>query len=177
MYLTTNNKIKSKNKLKLLILKELTKNSKDLYNKSLYKVRQEFIKNKKYISYKNLYPLMKMEPEYIRLPSNASQQTLKSIHNAFKSFFNALKVKQQGKNDNKVKIPGYLDKNGHYKVIYTKIHLKTEGNYIRLSLPKCIKEKYKVKYLYFKIPKHIQGKKINEIHILPSKPYYKISFV
>jgi len=177
MYLTTNNKIKTKNKLKLQILKELTKNSKDLYNKALYKVRQHFFENKEYLPYKKLYPLMKTEPEYTRLPSNASQQTLKAVDNAFKSFFNALKAKKQGKNNNKVKIPGYLDKNGYYKVIYTKIHLKREGNYIRLSLPKYIKEKYNTRYLYFKIPKHIQDKDIKEIHILPSKPYYKMSFI
>jgi len=168
MYLTTNNRIRTKNKLKLLILKELTKNSKDLYNKALYKVRQHFIKNKKYLAYKDLYPLMKMEPEYTKLPSNVSQQTLKSVDNAFKSFFNVLKAKQQGKNDNKIKIPGYLDKNGHYKLIYTKIHLKQEGNYVRLSLPKNIREKHNTRYLYFRIPKHIQNKEIKEIHILPS---------
>jgi len=94
MYLTTNNKIKTKNKLKLQILKELTRNSKDLYNKTLYKVRQHFFENKKYLPYKKLYPLMKTEPEYTKLPSNASQQTLKAADNAFKSFFNALKAKQ-----------------------------------------------------------------------------------
>lgn len=70
-----------------------------------------------------------------------------------------------------------MDKNGYYKVIYTKIHLKREGNYIRLSLSKYIKEKYNTRYLYFKIPKHIQDKDIKEIHILPTKPYCKISFI
>ena len=120
---------------------------------------------------------MKLEPEYKRLPSNVSQQTLKMVHNAFQSFFGALKAKKQGNNDNKVKLPGYLDKNGYYKIIYTKIHMKIQGNYVRLSLPKSIRDEYGVNYLYFKIPKHIIGKEIKEIHILPTKAYYKISFV
>ena len=97
LYLTTNNKIKIKNELKLQILKQLTRNSKDLYNKALYVVRQSFIHNQKYIPYKDLYPLMKLEPEYKRLPSNVSQQILKMVHNAFQSFFGALKAKKTRK--------------------------------------------------------------------------------
>ena len=175
MLLTTNNKVKTKNKAKLAILKELTHNSKDLYNKALYTIKQHFFSTKEYLPYPEVYRLLKSSEEYKKLPSNASQQTLKQIDNAFKSFFKLLKAKNQGQ---KIHIPRYLDKDGHYKVIYTKIHLKTMDNgYIRLALPKYIKEKYKVNYLYFKIPKHIVGKEIKEVHILPYKPYYKISFV
>jgi len=174
--LATNNRIKTK-KIKLTVLKELTSNSKDLYNKALYTIRQHFFSTKKYLPYKEVYKLLKGSEEYKRLPSNASQQTLKQVDNAFKSFFELLKAKKQGKVE-KVDIPKYLDKKGHYKVIYTKIHLKImDNNYIRLALPKYIKEKYKVNYLYFKIPKHIIGKEIKEVHILPYKPYYKLSFV
>ena len=177
MLLATNNRIKTKNRVKLVILKELTRNSKDLYNKALYTIRQHFFSTKKYLPYKEVYHLLKGSEEYKRLPSNASQQTLKQVDNAFKSFFELLKTKKQGKIE-KVNIPKYLDKKGHYKVIYTKIHLKImDNNYIRLALPKYIKEKYKVNYLYFKIPNHIRGKEIKEVHILPYKPYYKISFV
>ncbi len=172
--LTTNNRIKTKNKVKLTILKELTRNSKDLYNKALYTIRQHFFSTKSYLPYKEVYHLLKETEEYKRLPSNASQQTLKQVDNAFKSFFKLLKNKAQ----ENAHIPRYLDKDGHYKVIYTKIHLKVmDNNYIRLALPKYIKEKYKVNYLYFKIPKHLIGKEIKEVHILPYKPYYKISFV
>lgn len=172
--LTTNNRIKTKNKVKLAILKELTRNSKDLYNKALYTIRQHFFSTKSYLPYKEVYHLLKETEEYKRLPSNASQQTLKQVDNAFKSFFKLLKNKAQ----ENAHIPRYLDKDGYYKVIYTKIHLKVmDNNYIRLALPKYIKEKYKVNYLYFKIPKHLIGKEIKEAHILPYKPYCKISFV
>ena len=55
--------------------------------------------------------------------------------------------------------------------------MKIQRNYVRLSLPKSIQEEFNVRYMYFKIPKHILGKEIKEIHILPTKVYYKISFV
>jgi len=138
--LTTNNRVKTKNKAKLVILKELTHNSKDLYNKALYTIRQYFFSTKEYLSYIEVYKL--------------------------------LKAKNKGQ---KTHIPRYLDKDGRYKVIYTKIHLKTMDNgYIRLALSKYIKEKFKINYLYFKIPKYFQNKEIKEIHILPYKPHYKI---
>ena len=174
MLLTTNNRIKSKNRVKLAILKELTRASKDLYNKALYTIRQHFFEHKEYLNYTKVYHLLKSSDEYKRLPSNASQQTLKQADNAFKSFFKLLKAKK----DTKVHIPRYLDKDGHYKVIYTKAHLKIVDNgYIRLSLPKHIKERYNVNFIYFKIPKHNINKNIKEVHILPYKPHYKISFV
>jgi putative transposase len=124
LLLTVNNKIKSKNKVKLQILKELTKNSKDLYNKTLYTIRQYFFENNKYLPYKEAYKILKETEEYRKLPTNASQQTMKQVDNSFKSFFNLLKSKKSGKYNNPVKIPKYLDKEGHYKVVYTKIHFK-----------------------------------------------------
>ena len=89
-----------------------------------------------------------------------------------------MQAKKENNFDKDVHIPRYLDKDGHYKVIYTKAHLKVMDNgYIRLSLPKHIKERYNVNFLYFKIPRHILNKEIKEVHILPYRPYYKISFV
>jgi len=90
--LTTNNRIKTKNKIKLAILKELTRNSKDLYNKALYTIRQHFFSTKEYLPYPEVYKLIKSSEEYKRLLINASQQTLKQVDNSFKSFFKLLKL-------------------------------------------------------------------------------------
>jgi len=114
--LATNNRIKTKNKVKFAILKELTHSSKNLYHKALYTIRQHFFSTKKYLPYKEVYYLLKGSDEYKRVSSNAGQQTLKQVDNTFKSFFKLLKVKNQGKWNNKVHIPKYLDKNKHYRV-------------------------------------------------------------
>jgi putative transposase len=76
---------------------------------------------------------------------------MKQVDNSFKSFFNLLKAKKSGTSNNPVKIPKYLNKEGYYKVVYTKIHFKIlENGYIRLSLPRYLKEKYNVSFIYFK---------------------------
>jgi len=179
MYLTTISNI-PKNRIKTYkyeILKELTRNSKNIYNKSLYTIRQHFFKNNEYLNYPKVYHIIKNsfnqegEIEYQKLPTNASQQTLKTVDNNFKSFFKLLKMKQKGKYDKKVKIPKYLPKNGHFKVIFTKIHFKIFDNKVRITLPQYLKKSLKNNgedgFLWFKIPKNLLGKNINEIHIIP----------
>ena len=69
--------------------------SKNLYNKGLYEVRQNYFKeeNNKYLNYYNLEKLLKErnDSDYRNLPIKSSQQTLKLLDQNFKSFFNSNK--------------------------------------------------------------------------------------
>ncbi len=97
MLLITNNRVKSRNKTKLAILKDGTRASKDLYNKALYTIRQHFFERQEYLPYPKVYHLLKASDEYKRVLSNASQQTMKQVENAFKSFFTLLRIFPEGK--------------------------------------------------------------------------------
>ena len=181
MILTTNN-IEYHPK-KLEIMQTLCRASKDLYNFGLYQIRQHFFKTKEYLSYSKNYHIVKNlednlgESPYYKLPTNASQQTLKAVDSGFKSFFSLLKKKANGKYDKDVKIPNYLDKEGNYKVVFTKIHIRFNGDYALLTLPKYLKEEYKISSLNFKIPKHIKKESIKEIHILPKGKRFELSWI
>lgn len=184
MILTTISKIKSKNVDKLNVIDELCFNSKNLYNKSLYSIRQYFFENKKYLNYNENYKIIKDScneegiKEYYQLNTNSSQQTMKCVDSNFKSFFALLKKKSNNDYDSKVRIPKYLDKNGRYKVIFTKIAFQIKDKYVNLSTPKYLKEKYNLKDLTFKIPKNINPLSIKEIHLLPfRKNSYKLAFI
>jgi putative transposase len=65
--------------------------SKNLYNRSLYLIRQYFFDTNKYIGFKHLSNAMKIEPSYKELPIKVSQLIIKQIHDNFVSFFNANK--------------------------------------------------------------------------------------
>lgn len=116
--------------------------SKNLYNATLYQIRQEFINNGKFINYYTLQKKFQDEkqPDYCALPSKVSQQVMKSVNQAFKSFFNANKSykKDKSKFNGKPKITKYKDKkNGRYMLKYTyqaisKTILENEG-LIKLS--------------------------------------------
>lgn len=189
MLLTTKVSLKKIKSDKLLIIKEMTKNSKDLYNKGLYNIRQQFFKDKSYLSYGKNDKLTKTQwnetetsQEYYNLQSNCSQQILKKLDKNFKSFFKLLKMKNNGKFNEKVNIPKYLGKDEHNIVIFSKSSFKILGNYIRLSTPvyiqKRLKSENKDPYLNFKIPKNIIDKNnIQEVHILPNKSGTKFTLI
>lgn len=98
--------------------------SKNLYNATLYAVRQHFFEHKSYLSYYSLQHIFQAEhqQDYYALPTKVAQQTMKMLDKNFKSFFRALSSHKNNtaKFKARPKIPGYLDKdNGRYVLIYT----------------------------------------------------------
>ena len=90
--------------------------SKNLYNASLYAIRQYFFKTGKYLNYSasNGIFIQTRNSDYYALPTKVSQQTMKMVDQNFKSFFELLKLK-----NGKAKIPHYLEKNGRYVAVFT----------------------------------------------------------
>ena len=86
MYLTIK-QVSKLSKDELLILRKLSHTAKNLYNESLYNIRQYFFKNKKYLNYYENYKVLKSSDNYKLLNSNMSQQILKEVDGSFKSFF------------------------------------------------------------------------------------------
>ena len=178
MYKTQKNHLRV-NKKTYKVLKELTKCSKNLYNHTLYIVRQYYFLNGEYLPYEKAYHLVKDSEAYKSLPSQVAQQTMKIVDRSFKSFFRLLKERRKGNYNRPVKIPKYLDKNGFFVCIFPTQMLKVKDNIIRLSLGRAFKKKYGIKYLYFKLPPHIAGKKIKEVRILPkcNATWFEIEYV
>lgn len=124
MYLIEKHIIKKNNKFYTEIDK-LSFLSKNLYNMSLYNIRQHYFNEKKFLSLKENYNLIKniQKNDYESLPRKVSNQTLKQVDKNFKSFFNALKSykKNPKKFKSSPKIPKYKDKiNGRNILIYEK---------------------------------------------------------
>jgi len=102
-------------------LKELCRKSKNLYNTTLYTIRQYFFETKSYLQYVQVDKVFKdtNNVDYRSLPSQTAQQTMRIVDSNFKSFFKLLKMKQNGKYNKKVQIPKYLDKEGYFTLSYT----------------------------------------------------------
>ncbi len=178
MYKTQKNHIRcSKQAYKLL--RTLCHISKNLYNYALYQVRQHFFKTQQHLKYESVYHIVKDNENYKLLPSQVAQQTLISVDEAFKSFLNLLKAKKEGKFEGKVSIPKYLPKDGMYQLVFPKDQFKVEGDKVRLSLGRGFAKEFGVKYIYFKLPKTVESKKIKEIRILPrfSGRWFEIEYV
>ena len=94
---------------------DLCHKSKNLYNATLYAVRQYYFENKKYLPYAKVDTIFKetSNPDYRALPSQTAQQTMRLVDQNFKSFFRLLK--KPGKH----RIPNYKDKDSAFITIYT----------------------------------------------------------
>lgn len=90
--------------------------SKNLYNASLYAVRQHFFNTGKFLNYaaSNGQFIQSHNPDYYALPTKVSQQTMQLVDRNFKSFFGLLKT-----DGCKARIPKYLEKNGRYVTVFT----------------------------------------------------------
>ena len=106
--------------------------SKNLYNATLYAIRQHFFTTGKYLNYNAVNKTFTVlnQPDYRALPAKVSKHTQMLVDKNMKSFF------QLKKKDSKAKVPKYLDKaKGRQVVHYEKGALsfaKKEG-YINLS--------------------------------------------
>lgn len=96
-------------------IKDLCHKSKNLYNATLFTIRQYYFNHKSYLSYIDVDRIFKSTNniDYRSLPTQTSQQTMRAVEQAFKSFFKSLKL--PGKHH----IPNYKDKNSLFTVTYT----------------------------------------------------------
>lgn len=104
-------------------IKEICHKSKNLYNYANYIIRQDFIANKSIPKEYDLTTKLAKEKQadYISLPAQSSQQTIKLLYKNYKSFFKALKSYQKNKSKftSNPKLPKYKAKNGVSIVVFT----------------------------------------------------------
>ena len=116
---------------------QLTSLSKNLYNATLYCVRQQFIFNKQYLSYNKVNRKFthRNQYDYRQLPSKVAKHTQRLVDKNMKSFFALLKLKRASRYDKSIKIPKYLPKNGLQVIHYEKgaLSFKKKTGYIHLS--------------------------------------------
>lgn len=165
MYLTERHIIKNNKELDMLCF-----NSKNLYNKVLYLVRQHYFKTRGYL---NCFGVRKQmvdsnDVDYYSLPGRVSNYTLMLLDRNFKVFFTLLKKKQSGDYNRPVRIPRYLDKEGRYIAVFTKQSVSKK------SLKKGI---IKLSSLSIEIPTKVTESNIVEVRILPRNNHHVIEVV
>ncbi len=144
--------------------------SKNLYNASLYSIRQHFFDTEKYLDYVKNYHTVKSSVDYKALPAKVSNQVIKLVDQNFKSFFTLLKKKNAGQFDKLVKIPKYLDKiNGRSLVRYETQALGRK----KFKDGKILLSKTNIEIT----TKQKNWSDIKEVRIVPRKDYYVIELV
>ena len=174
MLLVLKNKLKGLTQKEHYFLKSMCRKSKDVYNSTLYAMRQHFFKCGERLTYATAYHSVKNHHSYKSMPTLASQQSMMMVDRAYASFFGLLRSKRLGHYVGEVKIPGYLDKDGYFPFILpnNKGLWKTE---IKVRITPTLKSKYKLKEFKYPIPECIKQHKIKEIRIIAE--YFEIEYV
>ena len=165
MYLTERHIIKNNKELDILCF-----NSKNLYNKALYLVRQHYFKTKNYLNYYDVNRLMvdSKDVDYYALPTRVANQTLMLLDRNFKCFFALLKKKKKNEYNKPVRIPRYLDKEGRNLAIFHKSAVSKK------SLKKGL---IKLSSLSLQIPTKVTKSNIVEVRVLPRNNHHVIEVV
>ena len=111
--------------------------SKNLYNVTLYTIRQHYFETKKYLSYFSIVNDFTKENQvdFRALPAKVSRYTLQLVDQNMKSFFALIKKKKTNKYDKPVRLPKYLDKTSGRQVVHYNrqaLRLKKDG-FVKLS--------------------------------------------
>ena len=106
------------------LIKNLCHLSKNLYNTSLYDVRQYYFETKSYRTWQSQTPLFSKnkQPDYYALQSHLAQQVLMQVGRQFLSFFN-------NKSNKKKRIPKYKDKNGYNVITFNKVTISRQVDF------------------------------------------------
>ena len=146
-------------------------NSKNLYNKALYTIRQHYFETKIYLNYFDVNKLMinSKDVDYYALPTRVANRTLRLLDKNFKTFFALLKKKQNGNYDKPVRIPKYLDKEGRYVATFPKESVSKK--YLKKGL-------IKLTSLSIEIPtKKSNESNLVEVRVLPRNNHHVIEVV
>ena len=165
MYLTERHIIKNNKELDILCF-----NSKNLYNKALYLVRQHYFETKGYLNFFKVSKLMiaSKDEDYYALPTRVANQTLMLLDRNFKAFFALLKKKKKNEYDKPIRIPRYLDKEGRYITIFPKDAISKK------SLKKGV---IKLSSLSIEIPTKVTESNIVEVRVLPRNNHHVVEVV
>ena len=176
MYRNQKNQVRHLTKQEYVALKTLCRLSKNLYNATLYAIRQYYFTEKKHLRYESAYHALKDNENYKLLNTDIAQQTMKVVDRNFKSFFALInKAKQCDYKFSNIKLPHYLPKDGYFMLIIPRFTVK--DGYFTVPMSNAFKKEFGTVKLPF--PKNLDKKQVKEIHIIPKHncKFFEIDFV
>ncbi len=159
------------------ILEFICAEANKLINCGIYYARQIWFKCRRIIGKYDLEKEYKSHTHFQALYSQAAQQALRSVSEAFKSFSGLNKAFSCGKIAIKPKPPKYIKKGGLAVVSYPKQALKLNNEQIRIPLGTMVKTWFKLPDFHIPMPSNLEFKDIKELRILPRNGCFYAEFV
>jgi transposase len=156
--------------------------SNSLYNTGVYLSGQQYFEDGKPVSYAHLCNVLKSDENYKIMHSQAGQQTLKSVAEAFKSFQALEKKAKKGELKQKPKLPHYRSKTGVYQVVYPgqaiKVREHNGTKWLEVPLGRAGNAYFEgIQAITVPYPERLWGKKIKELRFVPSNGTWYTEYV
>ena len=180
MYLTQTNLIRGLSKREYLMLRMMCFFSKNLYNVTLYNIRQYYFTEKKHLRYESNYHLTKENENYRLLQAGVSQQTMKIVDRAFQSFFALVEKARRGEyRFQDIKLPKYRDKGSLFNLVLQSNAISIKGGFLSVPMSNAFTKIFGREKIKIKLPERVPVKKIKEIRIIPilNGKKFKIQYV
>jgi putative transposase len=147
--------------------------SKNLYNATLYIVRQIFIGEGEYLNYNTMDTVMQKHEAYRELPTKVAQAVVKQVHEAWESYFEGLKAYKEDPSKFKArpKMPGYQEKASGRNLLRYNMQAVSRGKRT-LDRGRIIPSQ-----LGIEVKTRQDPKSINEVRVAPKKGYYVLEVV
>jgi IS605 OrfB family transposase len=145
--------------------------------RGIYLARQWYFKLGYITGKYNLEKELKSHANYQFLSSQAAQQTLRGVAEAFKSYQELSKKYNKGELTDKPQLPKYRKKGGMGVITYPKQALKLEKGQVRVPLGKKVKALFKIDSFFLDFPSNLEFEKIREIRILPRNGCFYVEWV
>ncbi|MDI6897242.1 MAG: transposase [Methanocella conradii] len=175
------NRVRGLTKKEFSILRSLCHYSKNLYNVTLYTVRQYYFLNGTFLKYESAYHYVKDNENYNMLLTASGQQTMKVVDRMMKSFFGILRQKKEGNYNRPASLPHYLDKDGLFVVLFPETGFRIRNGKVYIGLSKKFREENHVdqRDIVLDVPKNIRGKHVKEVRLIPKYGglYYDLEYV
>jgi putative transposase len=151
--------------------------SKNLYNATLYEVRQSFIHHSVYLNYHEMARRMKQHEAYKALPAKVAQKVLEQVHEAWISFFEACEAYKEypEKFTGRPKLPKYKHKTeGRNLLVYTMQAISGGQTGGKKTLQQGI---IQPSHLPISIQTKQDPKQINQVRIVPRNGHYVVEVI
>lgn len=172
--------VKKLSKKDYLKLKMLCLFSNNLYNVSLYHVRQHYFVERQYLRFEANYHVTKDNENYKLLHAHMAQQTMKVVDRSMKSFFALIqKARQGGYKFQDIKLPHYRKKGSLFMVTIPAQRTRIRDGYFEVPTSKAFKEIYGKEPILIRVSEEIGNLNIKEVRIIPvhSGRFFKVQYV
>ena len=159
------------------VLEFICQQANSLINCGIYYARQLYFKTQKLIGKYDLEAEYKNHKHFKVLYSQAAQQILRSVAEAFESFKKLRQAFYRGEILEKPKPPKYRKPGGLALVTYPKQALRLVDGQIRLPLGKQVKYWFGVDSFTIPMPSNLSFAEIKELRILPRNKCFYAEFV